>query len=247
VYGCSRLTSPATAVPTRPKPRTLASFARDVHELTRGLELTSVSLFGESGGGPQALAAATALQDRVGLTVIAAGMASIEDQAFLRDMKPANRRLLALGRRAPVLLRLPMAITRRKLLDPQQREGYVQAQLAQAGPADRAALVELMARGDITAATRDALRAGTRAVASELAMLARPWGIDLSMVTSRVELWHGRDDVNVPPAAALSLAERLPHAVVRIIDGEGHAVGWMQRHALMASLAGSVATAEVDR
>ena len=225
-------------------PRTLPRFAADVHEMTQSLGLGSICLFGESGGGPQALSAAAGLGERVRLTVIAAGMGSPDDPVVLRDMKPANRRLLVLARRSPSLLRLPMALTRRSLLDPRKRDRYVQAQLAQAGTADRVALVELMAQGDLTAAGRDALGAGTSAVASELAMLARPWGIDLGQVTSRVELWHGSDDVNVPPVAAVSLAERLPNAVVHVVEGAGHAVGWMQRHALMAAVADAAAAAE---
>ena len=98
---------------------------------------------------------------------------------------------------------------------------------------------QMAAQFDITAPARDALRAGTKAVAVELAMLARAWDFDLADVTARVELWHGSEDVNVPPAVARSLASRLPNAVAHVLQGEGHAVGWSQRHAIMTSFAGA--------
>ncbi|HUR09312.1 MAG TPA: alpha/beta hydrolase [Nonomuraea sp.] len=220
-------------------PRTLRAFARDVAAVARALDMPRLCVFGESGGGPQALAAAALMSGQVALTVIAAGTGPVDEPAMFAGMKPSNRRLLRVARHAPFLLRPPMALTRRSLLNPTRREAFVQAQLAAAGPADRRAIEQMAALFDVTAAAADALRAGTKAVAVELAMLARPWDFDLADVTGRVELWHGADDVNVPPAVALLLAHRLPNAVAHVLPGEGHAVGWSRRQAIMASLSGA--------
>lgn len=217
--------------------RTMAAFGEDVRGLADLLGLDEFRLFGESGGGPQALAAAALVGNRVPLTVVAAGMGMLDERVLLAAMRPSNRRLLRVARRAPILLRPPMALTRRSLLDPKRCAAFVKRQLAESGPADRRAIEQMTAQFDITAAARDALRTGTRAVAAELRMLARPWDVDIAGVAGRVELWHGSDDVNVPPAVALSLARRLPNAVAHVLPGEGHAVGWSQRETIMASLA----------
>lgn len=217
--------------------RTLRAFAADVGALADALGLDRFCLFGESGGGPQALTAAALLADHVRLTVIAAGMGPVDEPEVFAAMKRSNRRLLSIARRAPFLLRAPMALTRRSLVDPKRRAAFVRAQLESSGPSDRRAIEQMTAQFDITAAARDALRAGTRAVAAELSMLARGWDVDLSAVTGRVEFWHGTEDVNVPPAVALSLARQLPNAVVHVLPAEGHAVGWSQRQTIMISLA----------
>lgn len=228
---------PGYGLSGRTSTRTLRAFATDMRALADALDVPRFCLFGESGGGPQALATAAIVSDRVGLTVIAAGTGPVDDPAMRVGMKPSNRRLLRVARHVPLLLRPPMALTRRRLLDPTRRAAFVRAQLARAGPADRRAIEQMAATLDITAPAADALRAGTKAVAAELAMLARPWGFDLAEVSGRVELWHGAEDVNVPPAVALCLAGRLPHAVAHVLDGEGHAVGWSLRQAIMTSLA----------
>src|SRR4051794_19351489 len=233
------LDKPGYGVSDAATSRTLSAFSADAQAVAESLGLQRFSLLGESGGAPQALAAAARLANRVERTVIVAGMGPYDDAAMFHAMKPGNRRLMAVARHAPVLLRLPMALTRRSLLNPRRSEAYVRAQLAHAGPADRRALEQLMAEADVTAPARDALRAGTKAVAAELAMLARRWDFDVADITGPVELWHGAEDVNVPPAVAVSLGRRLPNAIVRVIEGEGHAVGWSQRRPIMAVLAGA--------
>jgi pimeloyl-ACP methyl ester carboxylesterase len=217
--------------------RTLLGFADDNAEVTERLGLSRFALFGESGGGPLALAVASRLPERVAVAVIAAGMGPPTESWVLDGMKPSNRRLMALARRAPWALRVPMAATRRSLLDPRRRDRLIEQQLAHAGPADRRVLEELSQQLDVTASARDALRLSGRAAAQELALLARPWGFDLASVSCRVELWHGVEDVNVPVTVAERMAALLPDAVAHVLPDEGHAIGWSRRNDIMATIA----------
>lgn len=49
----------------------------------------------------------------------------------------------------------------------------------------------------------------------------RDWSFPLAE-TRRVTIWHGRDDQNVPLAHGEWLADHLPSAQLRALDGEGH-------------------------
>lgn len=216
--------------------RTLLGFAADVEQLALSLGLRRFAVLGESGGGPHALAVAHRLPDLLTVALVAAGMGPA-CQPWVQDgMKPENRRLMTLARRAPWALRAPMSLTRRALRDTTRRERLVASLLAQAGPADRRCLAEMASRHDITAAARDALRSSSRAAAGELAMLAAPWGFDVGEISCRVELWHGQQDVNVPAAVAEQLASQLPNATAHVLPDEGHAIGWSRRADLMSSV-----------
>ena len=217
--------------------RALRDVTADVAALADHLGLVRFAVIGESGGGPHALAVAHDLPDRLSVTVVVAGMGPATEPWVLDGMKPANRRLLAVGRRAPWALRLPMELTRRALLDPARAARLTARQIESAGPADRSALQDMAAQLDLTAPARDALRVSSHGAAQELALLARPWGFALDAVRCPVELWHGTEDVNVPPAVATQLAARLPHATLHLVPDAGHAVGWSRRTEILAAVA----------
>lgn len=196
--------------------------AADVAQLADHLDLTRFAVFAESGGSPHALATAHVLGERVTAVAIVAGIGPL-DRAGLRAMRPANRRLIRIARRAPWLLRVVFADTRRKLRDPERAARYLKTVLAAAPPADRAAVAADPEQASIgLEATADALRPGTRGVAQELRMFTRPWGFALSDVNVTVGLWHGHDDGNVPLAIAEQVASALPTCEKTILPNAGH-------------------------
>lgn len=216
--------------------RTLLGFAADIASLADSLGLLRFAVLGESGGGPHALAVAHRFPARVTVAVIAAGMGPAGEPCVRDGMKAENRRLMALARRAPWLLRLPMALTRRELADTGRRERLLARTLEEAGPADARCLRDMAEEHDVTAAARDALRTSGRAAAQELGLLARPWGFVARDIACPVELWHGQQDVNVPAAVAVELARQIPGATAHVLPGEGHAVAWSRRTDLMSAV-----------
>jgi pimeloyl-ACP methyl ester carboxylesterase len=61
---------------------------------------------------------------------------------------------------------------------------------------------------------------GTRGLVQELALYATPWDFALEEIVVDVAIWHGARDVNVPTALASYIADAIPHAQLRVIDGE---------------------------
>lgn len=216
--------------------RRLADIAHDVDALARHLSIDRLLVVGESGGAPHALALAAALPARVVAVAIVAGIGPTTP-ADLAAFTPSTRRLMKLARRSPLLVQAAYASTRRRLLDPDKAQTHARSLIAAAPPADRAVLAAHPQAVDIALrSTVEALGRGTRAVAQELAMFARPWEFDLSAVAVPVDVWHGSDDANVPLVIAKRVAAALPDGQFRVLAGCGHSLGLGHASAVLGSL-----------
>lgn len=73
-----------------------------------------------------------------------------------------------------------------------------------------------------TAAMMESLRQGPRAWAMESVLVNQAWSIDLQKIRAPIHLWHGTLDGLVPTDMVSSLAEALPNATLRILEGDSH-------------------------
>ncbi|MFC3577429.1 alpha/beta fold hydrolase [Streptomyces yaanensis] len=204
--------------------------AADVDELTAHLGLKHYAVAGESGGGPHSLAVSHAHPDEVTVTLLLAAMGPGHERWVRKGMRATNILLHYLGVYCPAALRIPLAVM---LIPPfnHRLERQVPA-------ADRAAVADPDYQRR-RLAEPDAFRGGTRPVAEELRLLARPWEFDLAEIRGTVHLWHGSKDVNVPIAVARGVADALPDAVPHFFPDAAHAVGFGQRHEVMKIIAGA--------
>ncbi len=88
-------------------------------------------------------------------------------------------------------------------------------------PVDRAAL-----RGDFAehsaALFRDAVRTGIWGWYDDDLAFVRDWGIELGAIRVPVTVWQGTEDAMVPFAHGRWLADHVPGATARLLEGEGH-------------------------
>lgn len=212
--------------------RTLRSWPADVQQLVEHLSLDRYAVAGESGGGPHAVAVAHALAPSITITVLLAAMGPGHEPWVRRGMRPSNVVFYCLARYVPRLLRLPLVAMRQAHDRPRLAAWFER----QAPAADRrlANDREYEVRHH---AVPDALRPGTAAAAQELALLARPWDVDLRELSGPVHLWHGSEDNNVPIGVGRALAERIPNATTHFVSGAGHFVGFEQRAEVMQTIA----------
>lgn len=219
--------------------RSLAGLGADVVQLLRYLGVSRCALFGESGGAAFALALAHELPAAITIVALVAGVGPMGDSEALRDMKRGNRVLVKIARRTPWLLRPVFARQRSTFADPRRARAAVQRLVAAAPAADQQVYRDnpepLAVAVD---ATVDALRSGSRGVAAELSLLARPWNFPLQQVRTPVVMWHGTDDANVPLAIAEHVAACLPDARLRVVDG-GHIIGIELAAEVMLSISGA--------
>lgn len=202
-----------------PRPgRSLSDWADDVAELADALGQARFAVAGVSGGAPFALACAARLGRRVVRLALASGVGppgSMDD-----SLPPLARLTFRTARRAPWLLWPALATL--GSLAVRAPERYLTLVAARLGPADRRTLARPEIRAMFARDLAAAFAAGPQAMAWDLSLLARPWGLDATAVCAPAHLWHGDDDRLIPPCASQALARSLPGSTLRILPGAGH-------------------------
>lgn len=199
--------------------RKLTDWPSDVTQLADALGIASFAVVGVSGGGPYAAACAAKIPERLTGVGIVSGI-SPNRRAALKGLSRGRRLMLAVGKRAPILLRPEAAMLHLLAIRYPERvlSGFRRAMPA----ADR----EVLARSDVkemlVADLQEALALGGRGIAQESAILAGPWGFRLEEINTRVHLWQGERDANTPPAMGRYYEKALPDCSATYIPDAGH-------------------------
>jgi pimeloyl-ACP methyl ester carboxylesterase len=204
-----------------PQPgRTVADCAADVRAICTALEVSSIAMWGLSGGGPRVLACAALLPD---LVTAAAALASFapydaDDLDWFDGLQAADayRRALA----DPDAVRAGLDEARNDILAT-TGSSLVEQWTPSLSAADAAALPGELA--EYTARTNhEALAPGSQGWWDDSYGLVLPWGCDLADIAVPVLLLHGRQDTIVPFAHGQWLAAHIPGVEARLLDDDGH-------------------------
>ena len=191
-YGSSTLTPPS-----------LASVGGQVVELADILGWSSFGTFGSSGGGPYALATAAVAPDRVTRVVVVAGPGPVEGEAETLAVVTAEVRGFA---------------ERLVALDD---DAFRAAMKAEAPPNEHYLDERPTEAATFFADLRRALATPDGFARDNVAWGGR-WDVDLSAVTTPVDLFYGEADQMVPLHHGHRLAELLPNATLKVLPGAGH-------------------------
>jgi pimeloyl-ACP methyl ester carboxylesterase len=200
--------------------RKIVDWPNDVVELTGALGLDTFAVFGSSGGAPYALACGALIPNRVRRVGVLGGIAPADAPGVLASMSGQLRTLLRLGRFAPPVVRALFRLNLSAIRGNASRAGEQMA--AWAPEPDRALFQQERIRGGFIRCFQEACRQGTRGPATDVALIARPWGFDLAAVKVPVLLWHGELDRNVPVACGRYLAGALPNCRAAFYASEAH-------------------------
>jgi pimeloyl-ACP methyl ester carboxylesterase len=207
---------------TRHKGRTVADCAADIVAVCDALGVGKFGVWGISGGGPHALAAAALLPDRV---VAAAALASVapydaDGLDFLAGMGEQNVEEFATIFEGEDAHRSSMEKQRAELLaaTPEQLVELWQTLL---GPSDRE-----VATGALAAFLLDHMRAGIGPSGDgwfdDDRAFVEPWGFELAAIRVPVQLWQGEQDQFVPYGHGVWLSEHIPGVDARLTKEDGH-------------------------
>lgn len=198
---------------TSPK-RTMADWPADVAGLADALGVERFAVLGVSGGGPYALACASAIPDRLAAVGVVAGMGPADAPGMREGTSwriPGTPRLL----RKPLLSLMRMGVR-------QAPEKFVARSKDALSDVDAALLGEPAMAEAYVATLSEAMRRGTAGAAVDAALYARPWGFALEEIRVAVHVWHGELDANVPVSVGRHVADRISGCRGSFLDDEGH-------------------------
>lgn len=202
-----------------PGPR-LVAWPHDISQLADRLGFENFYLFAASGGGPYALACASALHERVRGTGICCGLGQI-NRPELRAAMRLNARLgFWLAEHNPNWLRYSYGavITLGARFMP-TLSIEVLAQLE--GQPDRQVLRQPEIRTLFAASLREAFRQGSPGGVADMCAALDPWPFELAQINN-LQLWHGLADRVVPVSHSEQVVQQVPEARLYRVEGEGH-------------------------
>jgi pimeloyl-ACP methyl ester carboxylesterase len=207
---------------TRLKNRKVADCAADISAVCDALGVERFCVWGISGGGPHALAAASLLPDRVVAAAVLASVApyGAEGLNYFDGMGAQNVADYATILEGEAAQRASTERQRSELLSstPERLADVWQTLL---GPSDRE-----VASGTLAAFLLDHMRAGIESsvngwIDDDLSFVI-PWGFNLSSIRVPVQLWHGAQDQFVPYGHGIWLAAHVPGVDARLTSEDGH-------------------------
>lgn len=219
--------------------RRFLDWPKDVAALADALSIDRFAVLGISGGAAYAAACALAIPERLRSAGIASGMGPLEapgGSEWLRRFGRSRRLLAAVARWAP---RLAAWVAARELA-----KGHpdgplsIEAIAATFASPDRPLLTHPLVGAAVVDDFSAAFRQGSRGVAWDLILYARPWGLRLQDIQVPIHVWHGEADVNVPPAFGHYLAESIPNSCATYYPGEGHLVALSHMDDILQALLG---------
>jgi pimeloyl-ACP methyl ester carboxylesterase len=212
---------PGFGMSTPAPDRTLLSWVRDVRELADRLHLDRFGVLGISCGGAYALACAHELGDRLDYVGLLAGMGPMDVPAIRRDQHPALKLLFGLARLHPRLVAPMLRMDARMFArDP---VGAVRRLASKMTPPDRRFVESEPDAIDVFARSLAvAYGQGIDGAMREAALIARPRGFELADIATRVHVYQGAHDRNVPPAMGEYITAQLADSVWRFLPDEGH-------------------------
>jgi pimeloyl-ACP methyl ester carboxylesterase len=211
---------PGYGLSTYHRGRTFRDWADDVAELADHLGLDRFAVVGMSGGGPHAVVCGRFLADRVAGLTLLSSIASCEAPGTEAGMMGPNRLFVRIARRAPALNALPFGLV--SAIGRRWPERALASARKTMPPPDAAIVARPEVAAVFAADLGQASKTTGRAAAQDFRLIARDWGFRLEDVTVPTHIWHATADVNVPVQHARTFADRIPGAVLHVVEGEGH-------------------------
>jgi pimeloyl-ACP methyl ester carboxylesterase len=213
---------PAYGRSTRQKGRTIADCAADMAAVCDALGVERLCVWGISGGGPHALAAAALLPDRVAAAASLASVAPADADGldFLDGMGEQNIISFTAAQAGEEAHRErhDVEAAGMKEITP---ELLIEEWRTLLGLADLSVLT-----GELAEMLIDSFRAGsevdTNGWFDDEEAFVRPWGFDLASIRVPVLVLQGEDDKFVPYSHGVWLAEHVPGCEAWLTAEDGH-------------------------
>ena len=227
---------PGIAHSSRPAQRTLQDWPPVLAEAADRLGVDRFHIVGVSGGGPYALISAWAFPERVLGAATVCGAPPIAELPDRSQLLLAYRALIGLHKANRQSVRWFFRALRPWVRLPLPRPLRPLALNILSG-SDAEALRDPVIFDTCYETFRDAWLGSADGVFADAEIYVQPWGFSPEEIKVPVQVWHGRDDRNFRWPLAEALAQRIPGARLRVIEGEGHfSLPFRQARAILSEL-----------
>lgn len=202
--------------------RIVRDAAADIRRIADHFGIDRFSVVGRSGGGPHALAAMSALRDRVEKAAVLVSLAppdakGLDWYAGMTSHNVEEYQNTRAGRAATEARLVDQA--RRIKADP---EGLLRSLRPELTTTDRRIVEDVVMRRLLTETYAEAFRESAYGWIDDVLALRSPWGFDLDTIKAPTLLWHGQDDTFSPVRHTQWLAEQIPNSELFIEPGAAH-------------------------
>jgi pimeloyl-ACP methyl ester carboxylesterase len=202
--------------------RAVADVVGDMEQVLDHVGADRCVTAGWSGGGPHALAMAALRPERTAGALMIASVAPYDAGGldFLAGMGQQNVEEFGAALEGEAALR-PYLDAELPTLREADGPGIVEALSTVLPDVDRALLTDELGE-DLAANMHEGLRTGIDGWLDDDLACTRPWGFDLDAITAPTMLWQGTEDLMVPYAHGLWLADHVTGVKAHLLEGEGH-------------------------
>lgn len=215
---------PGMGISDYQKNRTILDFPEDVQELAEYLGLDNYGVLGVSGGGPYSLACAYRIPSE---TLIGCAVVSGSGPYHLTKdgLDKGEKTVLFMVKNFQWLFRfiLWLQLGRNVTNMVWWKKNY--SKLGTGLPeTDERIFNDQRVKESIIAKSIEAFRQGSKGLVTDFKLYSEDWGFKFSEIPyeTKVSLFHGEMDKNVPISIAKSLSEQIPNCKTQFYSDEGH-------------------------
>ncbi|KAK4498133.1 hypothetical protein PRZ48_010789 [Zasmidium cellare] len=208
--------------------RTHLGWVEDVLEFVDQIGVQQFYILGFSGGSPYTLACLASIpKDRLLRAAIVSGAypgcLNSKDTIFINKAVNIAVRTPILSSVLPHIVEFAVA---REARDPKKAKQFEDRFVKDVGsrhPKEAQSLEDPDVRRGAVESCRESFKQGAYGWSCEAKLLNQDWGIPIEKIDgTRLDVWHGGQDKNVPHRMAQDMSETLPGCRLHLLDEEAH-------------------------
>jgi len=200
--------------------RELLDWADDIAAIADHLNIDKFHILGWSAGGPHALACAYKMPDRIISGAIVCGLAPSDRPNPYQGYKGLLKVLMILGRKYPKLVYLFRRMAAKQINKASSNAGdkFVKS----LPKVDQLPFEDIAIKEMLIADIKEGYIQGGDGPARDDIIINSPWKFDIREIQTRIDIWQGDLDNNVPVNQGKYQANLIPNNNYHLLENMGH-------------------------